>query len=266
MIPAARNRVAWAAGQMTAQVIVYANNIVAGKTNGLATQSMFTTNTTSSVVRNPSLFVDMDLTWIQLQNGGGAMITPQDGVCAQHLPFASGSTMYFADNANNLITGTVAANANIFGDINLFHLEAPLPSSITPAKLLGSNWRTHWPAIIYKTLVFGTNQFRTITITETIEYDGQNAGLGEASSIDISPNFGVFLPWMSENYIDGVPSDAPVQSGDSGCPCWCYDETNVILLGCWWETEVFTMLADYIPQINAQLAVFGSPYKVVTVF
>ena len=62
-----------------------------------------------------------------LANHGGALITPQDVICANHWPYTNGSTIYFVDASNGLHSATVAAQANVSGtDIQVAHLSTAL--------------------------------------------------------------------------------------------------------------------------------------------
>lgn len=99
----------------------------------------------SSWTRNPSCFVaDLDLTCIVAGGGNGVLVSADTLACANHSP-ASG-TLTFVTMGGSTVTRTTGDTALVSGDLLLVKLSSALPGTITPAKVLPSNWLTYLPA------------------------------------------------------------------------------------------------------------------------
>ena len=86
----------------------------------------------------------------------GAFITPQDIVTVNHITFWVGQTVKAVAADGTVYTRTVTANRHIAGspsntyvtgflDVNVAHLDSPLPAGIVPVKLLPADWRRWIP-------------------------------------------------------------------------------------------------------------------------
>jgi hypothetical protein len=191
----------------------------------------------------------IDLTAIpQDSNPNGVLITPQDMIFANHY---GAYTSYFQDNAGNSYTREILASQNIAGtDILVATLTAPLPSAITPMKILPANLASYLPELVnfssYYPAVF-TNQDKKllVRVLENIR-DGSFGFMGASPDAALSG-------WYY-----------PVRGGDSGSPACLLINGALSLLNCWLSTGGGPFCGNYIPQINAILSTNGSPYSVST--
>lgn len=130
---------------------------LAGK-NPATDMPLFTTQThtgTPVYVRNPNCWAaDIDLTSLSVWNshffiqGGGALISPRHILLAEHFfgasgsnPVPNGTTFRWVTRDNVIVDRTLTAKVRIgVSDICLGVLDSDVPSSISFARVLPSNW------------------------------------------------------------------------------------------------------------------------------
>ena len=111
---------------------------------------------TSTYVRNTNLWCDdVDLTCASPWNsrGGskraGTLITAQHLLMASHYPLYIGDTVRFVANDNTILTRTITGVVNhpdyspYYPDLRVAVLDSALPSSITPCKLMPSDYEDY---------------------------------------------------------------------------------------------------------------------------
>lgn len=115
------------------------------------------TDKLSSWVRNSGHILNgVDITGISAPrtygqdgwNGGtcSTVISPQHIVSANHWHLEVGRTAYFVTADNQVISRVITSGARVGStDIWIGHLDSPLPASITPLKVLPSNFATYLP-------------------------------------------------------------------------------------------------------------------------
>ena len=209
-------------------------------------------------VRSASNWVhDLDLTGVVIthdylsQNNhltsGGALITPQDIVCAAHFAIPKGGVLNFVDSNNVIHKGKVANGAGIAGtDIYICHLESPV-SGVKAYKVLppdyGSyspdNSLTRWPVLLAYNF-------------------GHRAYVLDCYRISSELRF--------HPCID--PSRAPYTtkiSSGSGSPAFAVINGEPIIVGCLHTTGSTSWLASKEAAIDTMLSSLGSAYTLTTV-
>lgn len=84
---------------------------------------------------------------------GATLITDQCVYTTEHFEIPNGTKLYFLDNANTVYERTVANSAHVpsgyayEGDDRISILDSPLPTAITPALFLPTNWPVYFPSI-----------------------------------------------------------------------------------------------------------------------
>jgi hypothetical protein len=208
--------------------------------------------------RNPSCWAhDLDLTGVVIAHdylsqgnhltSGGALITPQDVVCAAHFTLSVGAVLYFVDAANALHTGKIVGGAPVPGtDIYLCHLAAPvagvksykvLPPDYTACSPGG--WLRGWPILLAYN--FGHSAF-------LLDSDG---AMGELH----------FHPCLETAR---APYTLKIGSG-SGSPAFAVLNGEPILVGCLHTTGTTSWIASNETAVNATLQSLGSTYTLTTV-
>jgi hypothetical protein len=112
-----------------------------------------TTTTWPNLIRNTNVWTkDMDLTCVSTYNSLGSwaysftLVTPQHFVFASHWPrtttnssLIDGHALYFVDSTNGLHSREVVKARQVWLDCSVGLLDAPLPPSVTPAKIIDTN-------------------------------------------------------------------------------------------------------------------------------
>jgi len=112
-----------------------------------------TTASWPNLVRNTNVWTkDMDLTCVSPYNSLGSwtynftLVTPQHVVFSSHWPstgtnssLIDGHTLYFIDSTNGLHSREVVKARQAWPDCSVGLLDSPLPSGVTPAKIIDTN-------------------------------------------------------------------------------------------------------------------------------
>jgi hypothetical protein len=112
-----------------------------------------TTTNWPNLIRNTNVWTkDMDLTCVSPYNSLGSwaysftLVTPQHFVFASHWPrtttnssLIDGHALYFVDSTNGLHSREVVKARQVWRDCSVGLLDAPLPPSVTPAKIIDTN-------------------------------------------------------------------------------------------------------------------------------
>lgn len=161
--------------------------------------------------RNPDCFAfPLNMTCIIASGGNGVLVSADTIACANHSP-ASG-TLTFVTMDGQTVTRTTGATALVVDDVLLVKLSSALPGTITPAKVLPSNWLTYLPAPANST-EDNAHPWRV----PMVSVDNDN----NASVHDFHVHSRVF-----SSIVTRQPAKAPrlalydeAGNNDSGCPC-----------------------------------------------
>jgi len=208
--------------------------------------------------RNPACWTrGLDLTGVVIthdylsQNNhitsGGALITPQDVVCAAHFAHPAGAVLNFVDAANVIHTGTVVKGGAVAGtDIFICHLAAPV-AGVKAYKVLPADWAKYaldrrlrgWPLLLAYN--FGH-------LAYLLDVDGAVGELHFHSCLE---------PTLK-------PYTTRISSG-SGSPAFAVINGEPVLVGCLHSTTTTSWIADHEDAINTLLASLGSTQTVTAV-
>ncbi len=259
------------------------NSRIQGLSPSATTENIYSSldDVNHSYIRNTSVFTgSVDLTSIPVYSSSshtsfnGVLVAPDILIQANHAH--SSGTMYFVANDNTTISRTVVGGTRI-GDTDIWvsRLNSPLPSSITPAKVLKNGSLGIFALGTYQSLVSegdkitsnaiskGTlpavfsNQFRSLKIGSvnalynlfTIVYvpGGDQTHQLPTSSLR-------YLPWYSE----------PI-SGDSGSPGFMIVNGQLVALGTWYTSIALSDILANITAINAGISSLGSGYSLTQI-
>lgn len=146
----------WVADTFGERCTTYLDGLLAGK-NPATDKALFTTQNhgTKTYVRNPSCWlaeVAAGLTCISPWNSAGGVlqagtaVTDQHIVLAPHFIYGLGTIVRFVDEYGNVAERSVVGRAihpdyvPYYPDLAICTLNAPLPESIVPCKVLPPNW------------------------------------------------------------------------------------------------------------------------------
>jgi hypothetical protein len=154
--------------------------------------SIYTTqnHTSSSYVRNINCWcndISSSMTCISPWNStggtqmGGTAISPLHVIFAAHYQIPIGATIRFVTGDNQVINRTITNKLThplyspYYPDITVGLLDSPLPSSITPVKILPDNWTTYLPSLsaAYTIPTLCLDQFEHATIADVYEIGNQ---------------------------------------------------------------------------------------------
>lgn len=193
-----------------------------------------------------------DMTCVGVYDSGGASaitaITPQDVLIAHHVGApANGAEIRFATAGNVSVSRTISIQGELGStDIQIAHLNSPLPDTITPAKVLDSPIET--TSQLFRAS-FWIDQNQNAYVTQIT-----SAGGGE-------------LNFVPSQYKQRAAFTHDPVSGDSGSPVF-YLVDQPILLGAV-HTTLFpsghggscSWISNNFAAINAKLTALGSSYQ-----
>lgn len=203
---------------------------------------------TSTYVRNTSCYVTKDLTsravWqaVSGQQYQPIAISPRHVIVAWHAKgFSENQVCRWVTNANAVVTRTVGTVTRIgTTDIGIAALDADLPATIKPSKVLPANWDEKINAS--GLIVFAQNPQEIFT-RQITSVNGASAIHAAASDLP----FSTFTK--------------AVVSGDSGSPVQMLIGDDLVLLGTHFAATSFPWIASYITEINAAMTSLGGGYQ-----
>lgn len=219
-----------------------------------ATQKeLYTTqnHSSSSYVRNANFWLDSHkqaLTCISPYNSqqdnkrAGVAFTPRHVVCATHYKVDVGSTIRFVTATNTVVNRTVVGTESIGStDIEIQILDSDLPNSITPCKVLPSDYNDYLGDMRY---------------TPFLALDQEEKGL--VGEIDMASDYTGNVSWL--RYPDRQSLTAQRKSfgeelidGDSGNPMFCVTKTQLWLFSTAHIAYRGPLLSEYISEINTAI-------------
>jgi hypothetical protein len=202
-------------------------------------------------VRNPGCWTrGLDLTGVVITHdylsqgnhitSGGALITPQDVVCAAHFAHPEGAVLNFVDAANVIHTGKVAKGGQVPNtDIWICHLAAPV-TGVKAYKVFPPDWAKYaldgrlrgWPLL----LAYNFGHFAYLL-------DGDGV-LGE-------------FCYHSALEPELKPYTTKISSG-SGSPAFAVINGEPVLVGCLHSTTSVSWIANSEDAITTLLGSLGS--------
>jgi hypothetical protein len=219
-------------------------------------------HTTGAYTRNASGWAAaIDLTCVPVWNSqygsniGGALVSPCHLVTNAHVVYIPvGAQVRFVDENSSRVTRTIASAATIEGtDIRVCKLDADVPESVGCAKVLPSGWEAKLPGIIYRVPCVSVDREQHATVRE-IGYDF-SAGVAA-----------VFVPPATTS-ADRHALYEPIESGDSGYPCFWAVGSDTVLLACWQYGGGGSgpNVEYYATEINAAMGALGGGYALTAV-
>lgn len=201
---------------------------LAGHSNslGVASEAMFSTQdfAHTNLVPNVNFWLKVapEKTGIVVANGtppsgniGGSAVTPRHVLNCNHAGFGAGRALFFVDENGTVISRTVVQSVYLgSNDVQLMILNADLPATVHPFKVLPTNYTNQLPnAASGRLAILGMNQQDLIF---------PRIGFIAADSIIA----------YSDPAWDGW--NQTIIGGDSGHPIMALVGTNLVLLSHWW--------------------------------
>ena len=198
---------------------------------------------------------------------GGTLISPRHVLFCRHLGFypSVGSSIKFVTNNNTIITRTITNMSGhpnfrdypyFYPDITIGILDSDVPNTITPAKILPSNYNSYLPSNsnMYLSAV-KSNIMGCITINQF-----KNIGL---ASLNLLADL-FYLAFPENNYQNFYRG---IILYDSGSPAFVIINGEAVLLG----TFTFggagrgTFISNHIAAINTMMSQLGGGYQLTEV-
>jgi hypothetical protein len=210
------------------------NNRIVTK-NPTTSKPIFSTlnHASSTYVRNTGCWAyDLDLTCISPWNTtgatcmGGTLISPCHIAFANHYQISNGAKIRYVTSNNVTVERTVIDQINAVDDIQIGILDSDVPSSISFAKILPSNWSTYLPNL-YRNTQYNSNSAGLPIMT--LDYD-KKASVMELHYI--ASNAGAYIRWPSQNS-NFYPFLEMVIGGDSGSPSFLIINNQLVLILTW---------------------------------
>lgn len=231
--------------------------VLAKTASATTTEVTATNNWVDTIVRNPDLWCSsLDLSAIALASaaGGGNLtaISPWHVIGANHYFNSAG---LWVDSNGAVVSRTVTASQQIgTSDIRIGVLNAALPDTILPMKVMPSNWRDYIPGYLYNIPcayfdVGEVGSAKQCGILST--YQIRQASDGILLDFEVSPDAD-----KAAFYSTNV---SPSIDFNSGSPVFFILGATPILLGTWYYAGEAPIISDYITEINAVMAsLYGS--------
>jgi hypothetical protein len=187
-------------------------------------------HTTQTYVRNTNCWIydlSQQATCISPWNstGGitraGTLITPRHFIFAAHYELSVGATVRFISADNQVVNRTMLARRRhpsyspYWPDLTVGVLDQDVPESITPCKVLPSNYEAFFPTGTTHIATLGLDQEEKALVTDLSYLNQFYAGFK-------TPN----LPYEQVLYESKIV-------GDSGNPAFLIINNNLVLLTCW---------------------------------
>jgi hypothetical protein len=178
---------------------------------------------------------------------GATAISPRHILCAAHASYSAGTVMVFVDTNNVAFQRTVVSEqdpVDSSSDITCCLLDADLPASITPMKVLPTNYLAWLPTLTNHCEVplLVINQQLMALPKSWIPFAGIEVSLGQDTY------------WVSTNWFDTYTTAAGgITGGDSGHPIMVAIGTNLVLVSHFTTAGTGSSIAYFEPQINAAM-------------
>ena len=173
----------------------------------------------------------------------GVAITPRHIICATHYKIAVGSTIRFITRQNSVVDRTVVGTVSIgSSDIEIQILDSDLPSSITPCKVLPSNYASYLPA--------------DLALMPFLALDQEEKGLvGEIRTVFPDTKT---VNWLSQPNNQALTAQRrafgeEVVTFDSGNPMFFVTKTQLWLFSTAFHAFDGPLLSNYISEINTAI-------------
>ena len=283
------------AGSVSAHIASTLDGALAGKNPSTALAMFSTYSPPNTFVRNAGFWgASFDLTGVSAYNsaagnngtfcGSGTLVSPRHALYVNHCALQPGSTSIFVKSDGTAVPRTILATAPAASDIGVALLDSNVPSGITFAKVLPSNWYSKMPvpsptAEGYCLPTPGNPHAEASSYpwpVPAMRLNQQRQGMvGDIYEIARS----MPIPGCNQ-VICAQPVNATRRSfysdiivGDSGYPCLTIVNGQTVLL-CHWTWGLVGSgdnLADFATQINAAMhtlsvnAGLGSDYQLTPV-
>ena len=197
-------------------------------------------------VRNPNrILPEVDLTgmspWNSNGNGvvrAGTLITPKHIGLANHFNVPNGTTMRFVAQDGTVHERVTVDSENIFRDLQVSTLDADLPSTIKPFKVLPENWRNFTDDQFFDFhVIFATdNEEKLITkrMNQSLLANGNISAVNHT------------LPPFSE-YTESV------ETGDSGNPIFFIINGQPVYVSQWFGVTSGTPIYPHYAAVEAYI-------------
>lgn len=234
-------------------------SLIQNQTPSTTSRAIFSTRNdiTHTYIRNENLWVthSIDLTCIPACSGvnslfDGVLVTNDIIIQAYHA--ASTNTIYFVDNDNIIVTSSISQSLRVGStDILVSRLNPPIPSNITPAKILSSSSYSGSYVYFPSTVIAG----RTIPVVFTNQSKSLNIGVVNT----FYPNARI----LKSTHPELLTWYSPVIGGDSGAPFFLLINNQLVVLGTWYASNLTNLsiapaISHYATQINSTIALLGS--------
>ncbi|HMP97223.1 MAG TPA: hypothetical protein PKA51_09905 [Kiritimatiellia bacterium] len=206
---------------------------------------------TNGVRNNAAWISGIDVTCVSPFNslGGGqragTAITDRHVLYASHFPLPVGTALTFVDATNGVLIRTIIDCRDVGNDVGVALLDAALPASVTPARLIDvdgiKRFYGYWNYLegsgMYAFMINQNNQASLILITKPV----QSWAVDTALTVR-NPGH---LTWPG------------VAVGDSGSPVIMYIDGQAVLIGLAWSTLAISSLPRALPDISAAIDEMG---------
>jgi hypothetical protein len=252
----------YVAGSLARHIVDQLANLIGSKTSSAKPVYSLQNHTDGVYTRSPSCWAQgVDLTAVSPWNSrGGVMragvaISPRHTLHANHFPIAKDDTIRFVTAANAVITRTIANVASITAggaDTQIALLDADLPATITPAKLLPANLYDYLPSI----------ESWPIPV---LTFDAEENALTKSTDPDSWTSESIAV-WLSNSADDPFSRmTEPIISGDSGNPIAFVIDGALAILGHWSTPTTGPLYHKLLTEIGAAMASLGGGYTPQTV-
>jgi hypothetical protein len=208
-------------------------------------------NQAPDAVWNPNNFAAaIDLTGMTVGTfyGGifpAALVSPRHVIRAKHV--SSQGKCVWKGTDGNFYSANIVRSQALTGDICVGYLDAAIPATVKPFKVLPSNYASYLPSVSKQALPALSKRYSGGDKLRILEFwIMQNQGI-YSSTFAVNTNSvpvagSQFAPWFS-----------PIIDGDSSSPQWFVINGEAVILNCLWNPSGGTHYGDYVPQIEAAM-------------
>jgi hypothetical protein len=230
--------VSYSSGTLAKNCYDAINNRITGKDPTVSKPIFSTLNHASSTyVRNTGCWAyDLDLTCISPWNSaggitmGGTLISPCHIVFANHYQISNGSKIRYITSNNTIVERTVIDQAVVTNtDAQIGLLDSDVPSSISFAKILPSNWSSYLPNL-YRNTQYNSNSAGLPVIS--LDYD-KKASVMELHYVASDVSTYIRWPSRNSNFYSFLEM---IIGGDSGSPSFLVINNQLVLISTWFSS------------------------------